>query len=100
VKKFEEHFMRKYPKYKWGEVEDGDVRKYIEQLNQLVTIDSVKEVYHNNKAAFMTEAIYLMKDDEITMTMAAEMKPYQLAILRLNQNIDNQTRLYAELNWK
>jgi len=39
-------------------------------------------------------------DDEITMDMAIEMDPYQLSILRLNENIDKQTRLYAELNWE
>ncbi len=46
-------------------------------------------------------ADYLLAvDDEITMDMATEMEPYQLGILRLNEKIDKQTRLFAELNWE
>jgi diphthamide synthase (EF-2-diphthine--ammonia ligase) len=99
MKKFEEHLLAKYPGYKWGEITSEETRKYIDHMNDLIQIESVKRVYHNDKASFMAEVVYLLKDNEITMTMAVEMEPYQLAILRLNPYIDNQTRLYAELNW-
>jgi hypothetical protein len=99
LKKFEEHFLLKYPEYQMGNVANGDVQKYVEELNQVIKVDSVNQFYQRNKAEFIFEAIYLLKDDEITLSMAVEMEPYQLAILRLNSNIDRETRLYAELNW-
>jgi hypothetical protein len=100
MKKFEEHFLQKYPNYAFTDIDDRIIKKHIPTMKELIKIDSVKKAYHNDKLDFMTEAALLIEDDEITMTMAAEMEPYQLAILRLNPHIDNQTRLFAELNWE
>jgi hypothetical protein len=103
MKIFEKHFSEKYPKmFRYLEREDikGDPDMFYKQLNELIEIKSVRIAYENNKAYFISLSYLLINDDEITLTMASEMEPYQLAILRLNQNIDRQTRLYAELNWQ
>jgi len=74
-------------------------------VSSMSVIYAGRTVGKPNPGKTFTMGIFLVDyliaiDKEITMTMAAEMEPYQLAILRLNPNIDNQTRLYAELNWE
>jgi hypothetical protein len=104
IRKFEKHFSEKYPKIfitkdiSRKEIK-GDPDLFYKQLIELIKINSVRKIYEEDKAHFISLAYLLISDDEITMTMASEMKPYELAILRLNNNIDKQTRLYAELNW-
>jgi hypothetical protein len=102
MKNYEKHFLEKYPKiFRYLEIEDikGDANIFYKQLNELIKVKSIRIAYERDKANFISLSYLLMNDNEITMTMASEMEPYQLAILRLNQNIDQQTRLYAELNW-
>jgi hypothetical protein len=101
MKEFEKHFYNKYPKvYRNEDLKSSDLQKVMPYILELIKIDSVKHVYETSKAYFIIISYLLLTDDEITYTMATEMEPYQLAILRLNTNIDRQTRLYAEINWK
>lgn len=103
-KLFEEHFLKKYPRiFLFNDLDrkeiKGDADMFYKQLIDLIKIDSVRRIYESNKAYFISLSYLLISDEEITYSMAAEMEPYQLAILRLNPNIDKQTKLFAELNW-
>jgi hypothetical protein len=105
VKKlFEEHFLKKYREiFLHHDLDRGDIKgdadMFYKQLIELTKINSVRRFYESDKAHFISLSYLLINDNEITYTMAAEMEPYELAILRLNPNIDKQTRLFAELNW-
>jgi len=92
MKQFEKLFKTKYR-------ENVKVDSAIK--NAILSIDSVSEKYQHYMFENLSLSDYLLAvDDEINYSMASEMEPYQLSILRLNPNIDNQTRLYAELNWE
>jgi hypothetical protein len=105
MKKFESHFSKKYPRIfnfhslSRNEIE-GNADLFFKNLIELIKIHSVRVEYENDKAKFISLSYLLIKDDEITLEMALEMEPYQLAILKLNDKIDNKTRVYAEINWK
>jgi hypothetical protein len=92
MKEFEKLFKTKYK-------ENVKIDNLIKET--ILSIDSVSEKYKHYVFETLSLSDYLLAvDDEISYSMAIEMEPYQLAILRLNLNIDNQTRLYAELNWE
>jgi hypothetical protein len=92
MKEFEKLFKAKYK-------ENVKVNSIIKEA--ILSMDSVSEKYQHYIFETLSVNDYLLAvDDEISYSMVTEMEPYQLAIVRLNPNIDNQTRLYAELNWE
>jgi hypothetical protein len=92
MKQFEKLFKTKYK-------ENVKIDNTIK--NSILSLDSVSDRYQHYMFESLSINDYLLAvDDEISYSMATEMEPYQLSILRLNPNIDNQTRLYAELNWE
>jgi hypothetical protein len=74
---------------------DGISSRSFEILGKTVGKPKAGNIF---KLAIFVSDYLLAVDDDITFEMLKDMEPYQLAILRLNQNINDKIRLFLELN--